>query len=123
MGSNPLNLALRLLLELAALFSFSRWGWSWSPRLLAIALMVALPAIAATIWGVFAVPNDPSRSGKAPVKVPGIVRLGIELIILTAAATCLFDLYEFFIGLVFSGITLLHYILSFDRIGWLVRQK
>ncbi|WP_280456932.1 DUF2568 domain-containing protein, partial [Nocardia carnea] len=36
-------------------------------------LVVLLPVVAAAAWGVFAVPDDPSRSGAAPVAVPGPV--------------------------------------------------
>ena len=123
MGSHPLNLAVRLLLELTALFSFGSWGWSRSPRGLAVALLVALPVLGAAIWGVFAVPNDPSRSGRAPVRVPGAVRLAIEILIFAAAAACLFGVYQIYIGLTFSGVTVLHYAFSSDRIRWLLQQR
>jgi len=42
-------------------------------------LALTLPIFAAAIWGIFAVPDDPSRSGNAPVIAPGLVRIVIEL--------------------------------------------
>ena len=79
MGTHPINLAVRFLLEMAALISLGVWGWkvgdSWTRYILAI----GIPLILAVGWGTFAVPDDPSRSGSAPVPVPGIIRLLLEL--------------------------------------------
>ncbi len=58
------NLILRFLLELAALAWRSTEG-SW--RFLAVIVVVVLIGAA---WAMFAAPNDPSRSGNAPVPVP-----------------------------------------------------
>ena len=80
--SGPLlkaNLALRFILELAMFASFavapaialdggSRWIWA------AIG-----PVGAMALWGVFAIPDDPSRSGRTVVRTPGPVRLLLEL--------------------------------------------
>ncbi|MFQ6227417.1 DUF2568 domain-containing protein [Nocardia sp. NPDC002869] len=52
--------------------------------------MVLLPVIAATAWGVIAVPDDPSRSGAAPVAVPGAIRLLVEFAVLFGGAAALF---------------------------------
>jgi len=67
MSLHPISLALRFLLELAALIALGLWGAHQA----GIALALALPATAAALWGIFAVPGDPSRSGKAPVPVSG----------------------------------------------------
>jgi hypothetical protein len=76
MAYHPLNLAFRFVLELAALAAMASYGWHLTehtaPRLVAA---IGLPLLAAAMWGVFAVPGDRSRSGKAPVAVPGWVRL------------------------------------------------
>lgn len=122
MSSHPLNLALRFCLELMALFSAGSWAWhqaeGWSKLLfpLSIVLLMSL------IWGVFAVPNDPSRSGKTVVKTPGFIRLAIELFFFAFAIWALNDLGYLKIGLGMAGSVLLHYLLSIDRIRWLLKR-
>jgi hypothetical protein len=70
MSQNPINLALRFVLELVALFAIGYWGWTqhtgvWQPL-----LGIGLPLLAAAAWGTFRVPDDP---GKPLVTVPGWV--------------------------------------------------
>lgn len=79
MGSNPINLAVRFLLEISGLAILGWWGWSLSKGIFQFVLALGIPILAATLWGLFAVPDDPSRSGSAPVQVPGIVRFLLEL--------------------------------------------
>lgn len=119
MGSHPINLGLRFFLELAALASYGYWGWSVSSGWVRYLLVIALPILAALVWGIYAVPDDPSRSGKAPVPVPGPVRLVLELLIFGLAGWALFSSKAFNPGLVFSVLVIFHYLFSFDRIKWL----
>lgn len=79
MGSNPINLVFRFLLELAALFSFGYWGWLIGDNWVRYLFVILAPLFGVLIWGTFAVPDDPIRSGKAPVPVPGWLRLVLEL--------------------------------------------
>jgi hypothetical protein len=65
------------------------------------------------------VPND---GGAPKVRVPGIVRLLIEIIYFGFAIWGLFDAGATMTGWIFGGIVLFHYILSYDRIAWLVKQ-
>ena len=123
MGSHPLNLILRFLLELTALVTLGIWGWQYGDgSWLGYVLAAGLPILAAVVWGVFNVPNDPSRSGKAPVVVPGIIRLTIELMLFALAIWALYDLsytrYSWILGVV----VIMHYIASYDRILWLIKQ-
>jgi hypothetical protein len=62
MGSNPINLAVRFLLEIAGLIAIGYWGWHQGEGFLSIILAIGLPVIAAVLWGTFAVLEDPSRS-------------------------------------------------------------
>lgn len=78
-GAHPINLALRFALELSALAALGAWGWGRGSGWTAAALAIGLPLAAAVVWGTFAVIGDPSRSGKAPVPVPGPVRLALEV--------------------------------------------
>jgi len=123
LGSNPVNLAFRFCLELAGLVSMFYWGWTTGTGWMRYALAFGLPLIAVTVWGIFNVPGDPSRSGKAPVVVPGWVRLLLELGYFAVAAWCLWDAGLVVWSLILSGAVVLHYILSFDRIRWLLGSQ
>lgn len=120
MGSHPINLTVRFLLELIALISFGIWGWQqvdgWQRFLLAI----AIPIILAAVWGTFAVPDDPSRSGSAPIVVPGIVRLFIELVFFAFAFWCLKEVNMIKASMIFGIVVFIHYVISYDRIKWLL---
>lgn len=122
MGKHPINLAVRFLLEIAALFVFAYWGWEQFMGWKGVLLAVALPLCGAFMWGVFAVKNDPSRSGKTVVKTRGIIRLLIELEFFALAALALFNLDIKTWAIVLSVLVLLHYAFSYDRIIWLLRQ-
>ena len=126
MGSHPINLALRFFLELAALAALGFWGWHTngeSNGWLRFLLAVGIPMVAAVLWGTFAVPDDPSRSGKAPVAVPGFVRLAIEAALFVFAVWALYDAGYPGAGFIFGIVTGLHYIVSYDRILWLLRHN
>ena len=119
MGYHPVNLALRFFLELAALFFIGRWGWVQHEGLWRYVRVIGLPLIAAMLWGVFRVPND----GGAPVvRVSGVVRLLIEAVFFGFAIWSLFDSGATRTGWIFGGITLLHYISSYDRIQRVLQQ-
>ena len=122
MGSHPINLAIRFLLEIAALLAVGVWGWQLSDGWFKFVLAPGIPIILAVIWGTFAVPNDPSRSGQAPVRVPGIIRLTIELVFFALATWALFNLAYYVSSSVLGGLTVLHYIVSYKRINWLIKQ-
>jgi hypothetical protein len=122
MGSNPVNLAVRFLLEIAGLAALGWWGWSQGDGILRFVLALGIPILAAVLWGTFAVPDDPSRSGKAPVPVPGIVRLVLELAFFAAATWALFATGLTTLAWIYGVVVLIHYAVSYDRILWLVRQ-
>ncbi|MFW9805128.1 MAG: YrdB family protein [Candidatus Thorarchaeota archaeon] len=118
-GANDL---LRFILEIWALIAFGYWGVSQNLGLFNYVLMIALPITVAVVWGTFAVPNDPSRSGGAPVPVPGAVRLVLELIIFGLAFLTMFVGTLFYISLVYIILVIVHYILAQDRIRWLLSK-
>ena len=121
MGSHPANLALRFLLELAALVGLGFLGYLMSfgwPRFL---LAAALPVVAAAIWGTFAVPDDPSRSGTAPVPVAGWIRLMIEAAVFGLGIAGLATASEF-VALPVLTLVVIHYLLSVDRVRWLLAR-
>lgn len=119
MAQNPINLALRFILELAALYFIGRWGWTRHSGIVRYLLAIGLPLLAAAIWGIFRVPGD---GGVPKVRVPGIVRLLIEVIYFGFAIWSLFDAGTIATGWTFGGIILFHYLISYDRIVWLLKQ-
>lgn len=123
MGSNPINLAVRFLLEIAGLMAIGYWGWQQGEGFLAIILAIGVPVIAAVLWGTFAVPEDPSRSGKAPVPIPGILRLVLETAYFGFATWAFYEAGTPLLGLVYAIVVLLHYAFSYDRLLWLVKQR
>ncbi|MER8971544.1 MULTISPECIES: YrdB family protein [unclassified Mesorhizobium] len=116
------NLTLRFLLELAALLGLGMAGWSLAAGMWSWILAVALPFVAAALWGVFAVPNDPSRSGRAPVPVPGGLRLVLELVILFGGAAGFHLAGYTTAGIAVALLIAVSYAFSLDRLGWLLRQ-
>lgn len=122
MSTHPVNLALRFVLELTALFALGYRGWSRHDGGLRIVLAFAVPLAAAGIWGVFSTPGDRSRSAKAIVPTPGIIRLTLELLFFTAAACSFYGADKQIVALIFAGIVVLHYGISYDRIAWLVKN-
>jgi hypothetical protein len=122
MGSHPINLAIRFLLELSALVTMGVWGWRQGEGWFRFLLALGIPIIAAVVWGTFNVPNDPSRSGAAPIPVPGILRLTIELAYFIFAAWALYDLGFTGLSWALGIIVALHYIASYDRIRWLITR-
>jgi len=121
MSKNPINLAVRFILEILALVALGAWGKIQFIGMWGFVLMILFPLLAATTWGTFNVKGDPSRSGKAPVPVPGIVRLLLELVFFGLATLALFSLNPTY-GWIFGLATLTHYLLSYDRILWLLKR-
>jgi hypothetical protein len=78
--------ALRFLLEIVAFGVLGLWGWRtgtrWSEQL---ALCVAVPALAAALWGQFVAP-------RARHYLPSLGRLAVECVVLGGAALALLDL-------------------------------
>ncbi len=111
------NLALRSFLEIAALGGFGALAWlsveGWWRYLAVIAVL----ALLMTLWGVFAVPGDPSRSGNAPFPVSGLLRLGLELAVLLGGACAFYWAGYNAAALVLAALVALHYALSGERIA------
>ena len=113
MAKNPLNLVLSFLLEVSALAAMGYWGWKAGEGPFRWVLTIGTPLLAATLWGVFRVPEDP---GKAPVPIPASARFLLELVFFAFAIWCLFAAGQASLGWGMLAITSLHYIVSYDRI-------
>ncbi len=74
------DLALRFLLELCALGALGYWGFKTGSTTLAkIGLGLGVPLVAAVVWGVFVSPN-------APVQLPGLLALILQVLVFGSAA-------------------------------------
>ncbi|MEM5567127.1 YrdB family protein [Psychroserpens sp. AS72] len=122
MGSHPANLFLRFILEIIALISIGIWGWKQTDNWYRFILAIGIPILLAIIWGTFAVPNDPSRSGSAPIVTNGLIRLVIEVSFFTFAIWTLKDLGWTKSSLIMIIVVIFHYIVSYDRVLWLISK-
>jgi hypothetical protein len=122
MNAHSLNLVVRFLLEIAALAILAAWGWYSRNDELRFVAAVSVPILCAVLWGTFAVPHDPTRSGSAPVPVSGVVRLALELSFFASATAALAHLGFVRPAITFGAAVAIHYLLSYDRVRWLVIQ-
>lgn len=122
MSLNPVMLGVRFLLELLALAAFAVYGWRGFDGPWRFLMVVLLPVAAGALWGVFAVPGDPSRNTDATVAVPGAVRFLIELAVLWGGAAALWFARLPALALGACAVLLVYYVLAYDRIGWLFRH-
>ena len=122
MGSHPVNLAIRFLLEIIGLVVLAGLGWQLGKGAYRYFFAIGFPLLAAGIWGVFAVSDDPSRSGDAVVAIPGIVRLLLELGFFAVATWSFFSVGAGKVGWAYATVVILHYVASYDRVMWLVQQ-
>lgn len=120
--TNTLNLTLRFLLEVGALLSMGMWGWQQATGGWRYALATLVPVVAMGLWTTFAVPGDPSRSGNAPVVIPGYLRLFYEAIFFGFASWTLWQTKGAIWGGGFATVVLFHYVVSYERVTWLLQQ-
>jgi hypothetical protein len=105
------------------LVAIGQWGFSQHSGIWRFLLGIGLSVIAAAAWATFAVPGDRSRSGRAPVPIPGVLRLLLELSLFGFAVWALYDAGSQLLALIMAGLTLVHYALSYDRVAWLIRSS
>lgn len=119
MSNHPLNLVVRLLLELALLAIYFYWPLQYFNRATGIVLCILLPVCGAALWAIFKVPGDP---GPAIVAIPGWLRLLLEASLFALAWYMLFSLGQHNLARIFLLITIVHYVVSYDRIRWLLMR-
>lgn len=120
MSSNPLNLALRFVLELVALVGLGFLGWTLGDDGWRLVPAIAIPVLAAAAWGTFRIPNDP---GPAPVVVPGPVRLALEVAVFAGGVAGFAAAGHTNVALVVGTVIAGHYIVSYDRVLRLLRNQ
>ena len=113
-----MNDILRFALELASLAAIGRGAYLLSGGNWIVA--AGAPLAAAVLWTVFAVPGDPSRSGRAPVAVPGWLRLVLELCVFAAGAASLLAAGEPKLAGAMIAPLVVHHVLAWRRLRWLL---
>jgi Protein of unknown function (DUF2568) len=89
------SLALRFLLELAALGALAYWGFHEFDGATGILVGIGAPLAAALVWGTFVAPKRRVRRGEA-------LRWVVELIVFGAAAAALIATGAVVVGIVFA---------------------
>jgi hypothetical protein len=92
-----LNLALKFVLELAALAAFGLWGASVADGAAAAALAIGLPLAVAVSWGMFAAP-------KARRRLPLRLRGPFELTVFALGALALWGAESVVPAVVFAAV-------------------
>ena len=118
-GFHPANLIVRFLLEIALLASFAVWTIEQLEGTAGIILAFLAALAVATLWGVFAVRGDRSRSGKTVVATPCKLRIGLEFLLFGMAIWMNHDLSLNWVAVTLFFMTFLHYAISIDRLEWL----
>jgi hypothetical protein len=122
MSNNPLNLAVRFLLEILALVAIGYWGWHSDTGVMRYLLAFGLPLLFAFAWGSFRTPNEPHHPVHATVPIPGWLRLLYEALFFGTATWSLFATGVTSMGWIFATAVVIHYLLSYDRVGWLLQH-
>lgn len=117
-----MNALLRFVLELVALALFGRWGFLSTTSPMRYVWMLGLPLMAAAIWGTFTTPGDPSRGKDGPVRVPGVLRLALEMVFFGSAVAACYALSSATWASLLGAIVGLHYVSAHARLAWLLRQ-
>ncbi len=120
MSKHPINLLVRFLLELSAWAAVGLWGWQRGDGITRYIFTILMVLLFTILWGIFRVPNDP---GRAPVPVPGLVRLMLEAAEFSFAVWALFNIGWSTLAWVLATVLIIHYVVSYDRIIWLVNKK
>ncbi len=122
MSQNFLNLALRFLLELSALFAMGYWGWSAAQGIFRFVLAAGIPLLAAFLWGSVRQPEDAPQQKHVLFPVHGSVRLLLEFLFFGFAVWGLYKANAPRQANILAAVVLFHYVISYDRVGRLLRR-
>lgn len=119
---NPINLAVRFVLEIGALIALGAWGATLADGFLSLVMALIVVTVAALLWGFVGVPGDRGPNDNPRVRVPGVLRLMIEGLIFGGAVLALIAVDRPTWAMIFAVVTVIHYAISYERILWLVRR-
>lgn len=116
--------AIRFTLELAMLAGLAYWGYNLSQTtLVRLFLAIVLPLGAAIAWGVFRAPGDQSAGKPGVVPVPGWVRLLLEFALFGLAVAGTWWSGSRIAAETLLTFTVLHYLMTWQRVWWLLRKE
>lgn len=121
MGFHPANLAFRFLLEVVGLIGSFRLGLAAAPGPWGWVLGLVVTIVAMALWANFRVRGDRSAKGDSPYPISGPVRILIEVTVFGAGALGWFASGPVWLAWSYVGALVTHHLLSYDRIGWLLR--
>ena len=96
-GVAAANLALKFLLELAAIAAFAYWGATTGSGAVPVVLAISAPALMVVLWGRLAAP-------RAPHRLPATARIPFELTVFALAAAALIVAGALILGIAFAAI-------------------
>ena len=111
-GLKDANLAVKFMLELAAIAAFALWGASLDGVVVAVVVGVAAPAFVVVLWGLFAAPRSSRR-------LPISARVPFELSVFALAAAALLALDWTAIAVTFAAVVVVNAVL----LWWLDRWE
>ena len=121
-ATNAANLALRGLLEFASLISILFAPAQTVGGAAGVVLGLVGAGAFVTLWGVFAVPEDPSRSRRAPVPIAGWIRLTLEIVLLGMGVWAAWIWLGPVVGGLMAMLIIAHYATWPTRIRWLLAR-
>jgi hypothetical protein len=120
MHLRPVDLVLRAILEVGAVIGLLLGGPSSVAGPVGIFIGLVMPVAAAFLWATFRVPGDP---GPSPVPVPGSARLALELVLLSIGALGWILAGWLIVGLLLGALIVGHYLMTAQRVRWLLVQR
>ena len=109
----------RFALEVIAVVFVGMWGSTFISGWPSFYMGVFCSFLFMLIWGLFNVPGDPSRSGKAPIAIPGKLRLILELLLFIWATVALENVAGMSFGIVYFVAVVAHNIHIKERTVWI----
>lgn len=107
---------------MSALAVYGGWAWTHTPAPFHIFAGLALPVIVAFLWAVLR-SREPEDPVDAPTgRISPVPRLVLEALIFGLAVWGLADIGAIRAAWLFSGLLLLHYGLSYDRVIWMLKH-
>jgi hypothetical protein len=116
------QLAIRFALEVSSLVAIGLFAGGWFRSGWSYAVGWGAPVLVAIAWGTLAVKGDPSRSGNAPIPIPGLLRLILEMGVFLGGAAALAALNDRVALVLFLATFAVHHLMTTDRLAWLLRQ-
>ncbi len=116
----PVDLALRAILEIAAVLGLALGGMASVGGVVGVVVALGAVAAAGAIWATFRVPDDP---GPSPWPIPGSARLALELVLLGLGAVGWLLAGWAILGVLLGALIVGHYLMTAPRVRWLLEQR